>query len=809
MRTFFRDFLRASRLLLRKPGFAIPLVLTFAVGIGLNTALFSVVYAVLLKPLPYPHPGELFNISEVDEQNAAKRQGASAPDFLDWRKQQASFAALEGYRLLDGSLTDPGDKPEHVVAGQVTAGFFSLFGTRPVLGRTFQAEEDLPGGERVVVLSHSLWQQRYGRSKEILGKLLSIDDKSYRVVGVLPPSFVSPTGRDEVAWVPLQPAADASRQTHDVRVFARARPGVSQESAQSEMATIMKRLEATYPKENKGQGAQVSSLYEDIVGNVRKTLLTLFAVVGTVLLIACVNITGLFLAYILETRREVALQAALGSTRLRVLSKLLAEALFLALVGGCLGTLLAVWGVKALVTLGPQNLPRLAGVTVDGTVVAFSFLVTLLAGLACGVVPAVQASSVNLQTALKDGGRSSTGGAGRRQMRNLLVVLEVALAVVLVIQAGLLVKSFYRLLQVDLGFEPDRVLTLEVTLPKARYPAPSQDVFPRWPELQSFYSRVLEQVSAVPGVQKASIAGDHPLHPGWTTHIVVGKGTDATAADNSQAVRLRPTGPDFFKVTGTRLLQGRDFDPRDNTGAPLVLIANAAFVRQYFPGQNPLGQQITFWNKTREIVGVVQDVRFMGLGEDVPPALYAPFLQTPLGFFNIVLKTRGKPESVIPAVRTAIWSVDPSIAIYNVSTMSDLASKSVALPRFSMLLVSLFALVATFLAAVGIYSQMANSIAKRTSEFGVRMALGCQRQEILQLVLGEVARLLAVGLVLGLGLAFATNRLIGSLLFQVNSFDPLIFVCVALLLAAVGLLASLVPVMRATRVSPVAALRYE
>jgi putative ABC transport system permease protein len=807
---FWRDLRHAARLLLRQPGFAVPMVLTFALGIGALSVVFSVVYAVLLRPLPYEQPETLVMIWQNDLSEGSEKEGASMPDFIDWRERQRSFSSLIGYRLWEGSLTDSEGTPERLLAGEVSAGFFELLGVDPAFGRRFLPEEDDVGGTNVAILGHDFWRQRFGAATDAIGKTTYLDGVGYEVIGVLPESFVSPTGRGEALWIPLrrQPETDRRGQ-HDLRVFARLAPEVSIAAAEEEMKAIMAQLAEEYPQDNEGRSAVVVGLYEETVGGIRNTLLLLFAAAVVLLVIGGVNVTNLLLARALRRRREVALRSALGSSGSRLLGQFLAEALFLSLVGGAVGLLFAHWGIRLFLALGPERVPRIEGLGLHAPVLGLALAVTLIAAFVSSLVPALQARKVDLRDTLQDSSGTTAGGR-RHLLRRLLVIGEVALAVVLLIGAGLLLRSFQRLLGVELGFEPAGVVTMKVNLPTSRYAFPSFDVYPQWPELEEFYRSYLERARAVPGVESVAIALNHPLSAGWTTGIVVRDraGGEPQPGDEVEE-RLRAVSPDYFSVTGTRLLRGRVLTDHDDADGPWVVVVNQAFVDRHYPGEEAIGRQLFFWGKEWEIVGVVEDVRFLGLGEEVPPAVYPPFLQTPMANFTILARTAVTPESVIPELRRAVWSLEPTVAVYDAATLSEVVDSSVSEPRFTMLLLTLFAVVALLLAAVGIYGLMAFSVAQRRTEIGVRMALGGQRGDVVKLVMGEGLRLLMAGVAVGLLLAFAFTRLLSSLLYGVSAADPAVYVGVPILLFLIGLLACLVPMLRATRIHPITALRYQ
>jgi predicted permease len=804
----WQDLRRASRVFFQRPAFALAIVLTFAVGIGINIAIFSVIEAVLLRPLPYRSADRLVAVWEMDKIRGTEQERTSVPDFFDWKEQQRVFERLVAYRTNKGSMSDPEKAPEHVTVGEVSHDFFTLLGIEPFLGRSFTAEEDQPDSQPALILSHDFWMRRFGGSKDILGKLVQIDEVNYRIVGVLPSRFVSPTNKREVAWVPLRLDAQRSRRgTHDLNILARLRPGVSRERAESELNIIMSRLAAEYPETNKGREAHVIDLYEETVGGVRTSLLVLFAAVGFVLLIAAVNITNLLLARALERQREVAIRTALGSSRKRLVAQFLTETLLLAVIGGSLGILLAFWGISLIGAIQPHDLPRLEGLRINGAVLGFSVLVTLLVGFLCSLAPALQASRVNVQGTLQDSSRSTTG-SGRQNLRKWLVVSELALAVVLVIAAGLLIKSFYSLTQVNLGLDPKNVLTFNLSLSSSKYPFPPFTQYPRWPEIATLHQQLVQRLQAVPGVKTVGVSETGPLSEGWSTQITFDD-RPAPAEGERDEVSIRIVDESYFQTVGMRLLRGRTFTPQDTTETPPVVVVNEAFANHYFKGKNPVGQSVSFWRRPREIVGVVANVPFKGLGQEVPPALYPSFRQQPANSFNVAVKTSVDPESLAPSLQKAVWEIEPNVAIYDVNTLEGLVSESISQPRFDMQLLLLFALVALLLAIIGVYGLMVHSVVQRTSEIGIRLALGGDQPDILKLLVREGVTLLLMGLVLGMGAAFILTRLLSQLLFQVSTTDLTIFMAVPAILALSGLLACLLPSIKASRTDPMVALRSE
>lgn len=806
MGSFLHNLRYSARSLVKRPGFSAAVVLVLGLGIGGTAALFSVIDSVLLRPLPYRNPDELVVLWQNDLARDNPEDSISIPDFFDLKEQQKIFTHLAPHRFWRWSMSAPDREPEQVVGGQVSAEFFSALGVEPFLGRNFLPEEDRPGGEKAMILDHRFWRSRFGGDPGAVGRTVEMDEVPYTIVGVLPPTFVSPTGLDEVVWLPLQPdPASAPRQIRWLRGIGRLGTGVTPERANRELAALMERLNQQFPEINKGRSAFVVPLREDLVGNIRTSLLILFAAVGTVLLIAVGNVAGLLLARAIERQREVSLRLALGTSRAGLLGLFATEALVLALVGGALGFLLAFLLVRALPALAPADLPRLEEVSFSPQAAAFTLGLALFSGLLSSILPALKASAQELQASLRDGGQNATAGAGRRGLRRVLVVAEIALSIALVVSAGLLAKSYFRLQQVDLGFQPGNLLTLDLTLPANRYP--SQDPYPTWPTLAEFRRRAVEQIRVLPGVEAVSTVVNHPLKGGFEIPVTFDHRPPPKPGEEDQIV-LRPVSAEYLRVSRTPLLQGRFFTTsEDRADSPPVVVVNQALARRFFPDGNPVGERLSFFGQSREIVGVIGDEHFRGARDDVPPAVYPPFLQAPIPWFSLLVRTRVEPRSLIPDVQRSIWSIDPKLAIFNVDTLEDLASKSVARPRFNMLLLGLFALIALTLALVGIYGLLAYSVEQRRPEIGLRMAIGADRRAILWLILSEGARVLLIGTALGLALAFGATRFLSSQLYGVTATDVTVFLGVLGVLLPVGLLACLVPSLRSTRVSPLITMK--
>ncbi|HZS05440.1 MAG TPA: ABC transporter permease [Blastocatellia bacterium] len=798
MKTLLQDARYGMRMLLRKPGVTVLAVLTIALGIGLNTAVFSVVNAVLLRPLPYREPSRIVMVEESHQQ--FQTSGFTYASFIDLAGQAQPFESVGAWRFWNFNLTDGGE-PEQVTGAAVSAGFFPTLGVTPSLGRAFVTEEDQPGADTVVILSHALWQRRFGSDPGAVGRVIRVSDISRTVVGVMPPGFAFPNQTE--LWTPLVAGGDlkSNRRSHLLRVIARLKPGVTVEQAQTVMSAFAQGIEQQNPGVDAGIMVGVTPLQTRLTSSVRTALLVLFGAVGFVLLIACANVASLLLARASTRGREMAVRVAIGAGRWQLVRQMLTESMVLAALGGALGLLLAVWGIDLIVALSPAGVPRLDEVKISAGVLVFTLLVSLVNGLLFGLVPALQATRVDMLDALKDGGRSAGGGTSSR-FRQFLIVSEVALAMVLLVGAGLLVNSFVRLLQVNRGFDEKNLLTMRLFL--------SPDRFREGPRQTEFIRQVLERIKTVPGVSSAGIVNSLPLTGGAATTFEVA-GSHPT--DNQPVADIRVVDPDYFRTMKIPLLGGRWFTERDTADAPRVMVINETMARRYWPGEDPVGKRVTMrdWGPplTGEIAGVVGDVKPDGLDAQVRPMIYWPYPQFPSIFNALVIRTDGDPLSVVAAVKSRIWSVDPEQPVSAVRPMEQLLADSVAQRRFNALLLGLFAALALGLAAVGIYGVISHSVAQRTREIGIRMAVGARGGDVLRLVIGQGMTPVLAGVVIGLAGAFALTRLMTTLLFGVNATDPLTFAGGASLLAIVGLLACLVPARRATKVDPMIALRYE
>lgn len=801
-----QDLRFALRSLSRQPFFTLVVILTVALGVGANTAMFSVINGVLLTPLPYPDPERLVLVFENDRINGTTQEGASGPDYFDWLEQQTSFESVGAWRNYVPTLTGADDEPERLQASLFTHTLFQTLGWAAAQGRVFSPDEDQPEGPRVAVISYGLWQRRFGGRSEAVGSTLKLDGESFEILGVMPRGFAFPDSDTEL-WLPLQYGPNSSsRGSHGLLVAARLKEGHSIEMAQTEMSQIMLRLEEAYPDDNVGRGAYVQSFNEAFLGGVKPALWILMAAVGLVLLIACVNVANLLLSRSSSRRQELGVRASLGAGRARILGQLLTESLVLSLIGGLLGIGVARAGIYLLQALSPSGLPRLGQIEIDWAVLAFAFCIAVLTGVAFGLLPAWQASRVNLTEALQQGGRGASLGR-HSLLRQALAATEVALAFVLVACAGLLIQSMWKLNQVDTGFEPERLVTLSVNLPSSRYPNSFRD-WPNVPQVQNFFREALEGMRRLPSVESVALAANRPTDSGWTTRIFI-EGGPMTPEEGVEEERLRVVSREYFSTVGVPVLKGRTYDKTDRADSPNRFVVNQAFAHKYFPEEDPIGKRFTFWGRTGDIIGVVGNVKFMGLDRESRPAVYPLLDQVPFSGFSILLRARSEPSQLIQTATKAVQQIDPDLAVYDAGSVEELLSGSLAQRRFNAILLGLFAGLALLLAVVGIYGVISYGVSQRTHEFGVRMTLGAGRTAVLQLVLSQGLKLAGLGLLLGGLASLAATRLLSGLLYQVEATDPLNLLAVAFFLGAVAALACLTPARRASRVDPLVALRYQ
>jgi putative ABC transport system permease protein len=793
---FARDVRYGLRTLLRTPMFTTVAVLTFALGIGANTAIFSVVNAVLLRPLPLARPAELVMFEEKRPPRLPHFE-ASPLNFLSWKEQGRAYTDLAAYAKAGYNLAEE-DRPERLLGARVSANLFSVLGVEPILGRTFTADEDQPGRDQVVVIGYDLWQRRFGGSPGVLGRKVRVGGLTYEIIGVMPPRFRFPDA--EEFWKPIafSPRDLASRSNHYVWVVGRLKPGVTAEAAQAEMDVISRRLTQQFPGSNTGWSGTVYPLASHYVGGIRTALLILFAAVSLVLLIACANIANLLLARASSRQREVAVRASLGATRGQIVRQLLIESAWLALLGGTVGVLLAQGGLRIMLQF-TQSLARFDEVTIDAWALAFTFGVSLVAGVAFGVAPALRLAMLDLRESLNAESKGGGGSAMRRGTRAALVVAEVALALVLLIGAGLLTKSFQRLSVVDPGFRPDHVLTAQISLPTLKYPDP--------PQQTQFVDALLRRARSLPGATDVAISTSLPFSK--VTDVGIRFDRPPDAAVTGTIANYYAVTPDYFRVLGVRLLKGRLLTAHDIAGGPPVVVINETMAKRFFADQDPIGTRLDISGPTymREIVGIVADVKQDGLNAEAQPQVYEPYGQKPNRGLYVLLRTAGDPATLAESLRRDVTAIDPDQPISQAMTMEQLVGRTLAPHTLSAMLFGAFAMLGLALAAVGVYGVMAYSVAQRTREIGVRMALGQPAGSILRMVLGQSLALVSIGIGLGLLAAFLLSRYLKSLLFEVDTTDPMIFALFSAVLLATALVAAAIPARRAARVDPLVALQ--
>jgi putative ABC transport system permease protein len=806
METLWQDVRYSGRLLLKHPGFSLIAVLTLTLGIGANTAIFSIVNAVLLRPFPYHAPEQLVMLAESV---SGQRNGSvSYPNFVDWRAQNSVFEAVSAVRPNENYNFSGAGEPERLQGRLVSAGFLSLLGVKPLLGRDFVAEDDRPGATPAVIISHEFWTRRFGNDQSIAGKQIALNNQSYTVVGVTPPGFQF--GLDSDVTIPIGLSAErfkARGADPGITVVARLKPNVSQQQAETETNVIYARLEQQYPESNTGRRAYLISLHENFVGDVRQPLMILLGSVGLVLLIACANVANLLLVRASSRRREMSVRVALGANRWRIIRQLLTESLILALIGAALGILLAHWGTSFIASQLPAGIPRLNEASVDVPVLAFTLGVSLVTGLLFGLAPALQASRLNLTEALKEGDRGSSGG--RQPLRSLLVIGEVALTLTLLVGAGLLIQSFRRVLQVNPGFDPQNLLTMQVSVNNSD-----------GHQVAAFFDQWQERVRRLPGVKATAVSNGLPLGVANRPPFFIEGRPRPENGKEPSGIRYT-VSPGYFDTMGIELVRGRVFTGQDTRDTPLVAVIDEALAQQHFQGEDAIGKRITqssSGSPSYEIVGVVRHVEHDNLDgqSSRSPQFYLNFNQIPVDRLptqvrriNLLTRTNVEPSSLVAAVREQVAALNKDQAVFNVRTMEDIVDQSIAPRRFSMLLLGVFAIVALALASIGIYGMMSYAVAQRTREIGLRMTLGAQSGNVLRLVIGQGMQLALLGVAIGLVASLALTRTMKTLLFGVSATDPLIFISIALLLAVAALLACWLPARRAAKVDPIVALRYE
>ena len=819
MTALHQDIRYGVRALLKTPGFTAVAVIVLALGIGANTAIFTVVNAVLLRPLPYPDSDRLVMLWETNPrfQIGIDTLPVTHGNFMDWREQNGVFDYVSALGVGRWNLTGSGE-PERISGASVSANFFKLMGAEPKLGRAFGDDEDKPGASKVVVIGHALWQQRFAGQPDVIGRTMTLDGESYTVIGVAPERFQFPRAKDlpyfvGVAtqtdlWRPMilgEDFVNKSRANHQLSVMAKLKPGVTRERAQSEMTAIAERLEQSYPDSNQGIGVKVVALNEQVVGNVRPALWLMMGAVALVLLIACANVANLLLARSAARQREIAIRTALGASRGRVVRQLLTEAMLLAIVAAVAGTLLSLWGIKAMLSLSREAMPRAYEVGVDARVLGFAVAIAMLTSVLFGLTPALQNSKVNLSESLKEGARGLAGGRRANRVRSVLVIAEVALSVVLLIGAGLMIKSLAGILKVDPGFNPDNTVTMNIALLGSKYPSATRQI--------AFFQDVTHRVEVLPGVQSVGLISSAPLSGGVYAGGFSIKDRAGPEADDLVADR-RMISPEYFNALGIPLLKGRGFSDRDDQNSPGVVVVSESWARRFLPHDDPLDKRIKLGGRdsTRpwlSIVGVAGDIRDTALESDAKPCVYIPYPQFPSSGMTLVVRAAVDPKPLIHAIRDGVWAVDKDQPVTDIKTMDQSIADSVSPRRFNAMLLAIFASLALVLASVGIYGVMAYSVTQRTHEIGIRVALGARALDVIELVVGRGMALVLTGVAIGLAGAVALTRVMTSLLYGVSATDPLTFAGVSLLLVAVALLASYIPARRATKVDPMIALRCE
>ncbi|HSB11999.1 MAG TPA: ABC transporter permease [Blastocatellia bacterium] len=804
MERLTQDLRYGVRVLRKSPGFTLTAVLALALGIGANSAIFSVINGVLLRPLPFDEPASLVWV--WDTQPQLDIAPSSLPDVLDWKEQNQSFEHLAAF-MPAGALLDRGDEPEVVPGAMADADLFPLLRVNPILGRTFTADENKPGAVRVVILSHKLWERRFNADPNIVGQPVTLSGNSWTVIGVMPSGFDFPNHSE--LWRPL--AMDRSktdRGPHFLNVIARLKPAATFDGSQAEMSTIAARIAAAFPEKISGHGIKLQFLHDMLIGDIRPALFVLLGAVGFVLLIACANVANLLLARSASRQKEFAIRSVLGASRFRVIRQLLTESISLSLAGGVIGLLLAYWGVKTLISISPGDIPRTEQIGLDRWVAAFTVLISVATGLVFGLAPALQVSRPDLNEALKEGGRT-TSSLRNNRLRGLLVVSEIALALVLLIGAGLMIRSFARLHEVNPGFNSKNVLSMGVALLRAKYPEEQQ--------VTAIFRQLPARLASVPGIVSASAVADLPLTGSDTSDSFTVESRPEPPPNERPLLYYRVCAPGYFKTLGIPLLQGRDFTDSDTKNSPNVTLINEAFARQFFPDEEALGKRLKLQGQERDplmIIGVVGNVRHQGLEVAPVPEAYVPYSQDPLNpapsrSMMVVVRTATDPAAMTRALRDAALEVDKGLPIHNVKTMDEYLYESLARRRFNLLLLEVFAVVALALAAVGIYGVVSYSVSQRTHEIGVRLALGANTGNILSMIIRQALALTFFGVALGVSSAFALTQFLSTLLYDVSPTDPLTFAVIPLILSGVALAASLVPARRATRVDPMVALRYE
>lgn len=806
MKTLWQDVRYGLRMMRKHLGFTVVALLTLAAGIGATSAIFSVVNAVLLRPLSFREPDRLVFVEGASLRDNTKGGALSPPDFLDYREQNQVFDKLVAFMPASLTLTGPGGGAERISGTRVSAGFFEALGVAPLPGgRTFLPEDEQAGRSGVALISHGLWRRRFASDPKVIGQTLSLNGETTTIVGIMPADFQYP--QETELWVPLpfKSPQMASRRAHFLWGIGSLKPGVTLNQAQADMNSIAHHLEGQYPESNTNYGVGLTPLQDKIVGETRSALLILLGAVIFLLLIACANVANLSLVRSASRFRELSIRVALGASRARVVRQLLTESVVLALVGGAMGLCLAMWGTRLLVALGPETLPRAQEVTIDARVLGFTLLVSLMTGVLFGIAPALTATQGSLSQTLKEG-RRGTSGLGHKRLRSLLVASEITLSLILLIGAGLFVRSFQRLSHVDPGFRPENVLTMQLSLTRANYPKEEQRA--------AFFSQLLQRIGSLSGVQDAGAVSEIPLSGQENDTYFSVEGEPAVGFGSKEKVaNRRIVSPGYFRAMGIPVKKGRSFTDHDVLGTPKVIVVSESFVSRFMKGEEAIGKQLSIDLGGEpfkgEIVGVVGSILHSNIAREPGAEMYVSYAQAPPFSFNLIIHTAGDPAQLTSAVRREVQALDKDVPIYNIETMSQRVWDASAQQRFRTLLLASFAVVALLLASIGIYGVLSYSVAQRTNEIGIRMALGAGQGDILKLVIAQGMKVVLIGIGAGLPIAWVLARLMKSFLFEVSATDPAIFAAVTLLLALLALLACYLPARKAARVNPLTALRYE
>ena len=805
---FGQDLRFALRTLVKYRGFTAVAVLTLAIALGANTAIFSVVNAVLLRPLPFEAPERLVNVLAVLTIDGGDFPVVSHPNYTDLRKQTKTLEYVAAYGRGRSYLME-GDEPEPLVGLSVSANVFPMLGVKPILGRVFTEAEDRAGGPRVLVISHELWQRRFGGDPAVIGRVVRFGTggETRTIIGVMPPGFRIPVGepiRD--FYKSFEEAMTDNDRQQRTRVFiellGKLKPGVTEAEASAELAVIGKRLEKQYPASNTGLSFRVASMHEQIVRDVRPALLLLLAAVAAVLLIGCANVANLLLARATGRSREIAIRAAVGASRGRIVRQLLVESVVLSVVAGALGLLLASWGIDALLAMAPEDIPRLDTVTLDTRVLLFCLGISVLTGIAFGLAPALSASKPNLTETLKEGSRGSTEGRQRKRLRGALVVASVALSLVLLAGAGLLLRSFIHVSGIDPGYDYENSISLNVSARSTAYPEN--------PQIVAFFERLMRELRTIPGVESVTAVDHLPLSTNENFHTFDVIGRPPAAPGHELGAKTLTVTPGFFSALHIPIVRGRDYTPQDDASRPKVLVVNEQFVREFFPNQEPIGQRIHLvgTEDVYEIVGVVADVRWRGVTADVPSSFFFALAQRPRGRMSFVVRAPNA-ETLAPSLRAVMRRIDPQQPITSIETLESMRGESLSTRRFNVILLGLLSALALVLSATGIFSVMSYTVTQRTSEIGIRMAIGAQANDIFRLIVGHSGRLVGIGVVIGVATALAATRVMSTLLYGVKPTDPVTFAAICAIIAAVALVASYLPARRAANVDPLVAIRHE